>query len=88
MIGSWLASPVVCVAVAGGPLAGIEVWSAGDLADRVAVAAGGALVWAFAACTLKRRTPYSKVTASVPDFTSCVFIDLAPVRSMKPVTAS
>jgi hypothetical protein len=78
---------VVCVAVAGGPLFGIEVWSAGVFAGRVAVVPGEVAVWALAACTSKRRTPDSSVAASVPDFTIPVFIDifidLAPVRSMK-----
>ena len=91
MVGSRLASPVVCVVVAGGPLLGIEVWPDGVFAGRVAVASGAALVWAFAACMSKSRTPDSKVAASVPNFIIVIFIDLfidlAPVRSMKTATA-
>jgi hypothetical protein len=46
MVGSWLASPVVRVVVAGGPVLGTEVYSGVVFAGRVAVAPGGWLVWA------------------------------------------
>jgi hypothetical protein len=63
MTGSRLASPVVCVVVAGAPLLGIEVWSGSVFAGRVAVAPGEALVWAFDTCTSKSRTPDSSAAA-------------------------
>jgi hypothetical protein len=80
MVGSWLASPVVWVAVAGGRALGVEAWSGATFAGRVAVVLGGELLWAFAACTFERKTPDSRTTASVM---SLMIIDLAPVRSMR-----
>jgi hypothetical protein len=88
IMGSRLASPVVWVVVAGGLLFGIEVWSGGVVAGRVAVALGGEFVWALPTCTLKTRTLDSNKAASVQSlsikgFCDLGFIDLAPVRSMK-----
>jgi hypothetical protein len=88
IIGSRLASPVVWVVVAGGLLFGIEVWSGGVVAGRVAVALGGVLVCELATWTLKSRTPDNNNAESVQSlgirgFRDLGFIDLAPVRSMK-----
>ena len=69
MVGSRLASPVVCVVVAGGLLLEIDVRSGGVFAGRVAVAPGAVLVWAFANGASKSRTPDSRLAASVPNFT-------------------
>jgi hypothetical protein len=85
IIGSRLASPMVWVVVAGGAFFGIEVWSGGVLAGRVAVALGGEFICALAASTLKRKTLDSSDTASVQGLSALGFgfIDLAAVRSMK-----
>src|SRR5690242_727589 len=61
--GSRLASPVVLFVVAGVASLGIDVWPEGVVAGRVAVAAGGEEVWAFAG-TLKRKALDSSDTAS------------------------
>jgi len=76
--GSRGASPVVWVVEAGGALFGTELCSWGCVAGRVAVADGGELDCAFAASTLKRKTPASSDTASV---VVVAFIGLAPLRS-------
>jgi hypothetical protein len=65
MVGSRGVSPVVWVVVAGGALFGTELCSWGCVAGRVAVADGGELDCAFAASSLKRKTPASSDTASV-----------------------
>jgi hypothetical protein len=75
-IGSRLASPVVCVVVAGGALLGIELWFAGSLAGRVAVAGGG-FACALAACAFKRRAPDNSDNASAVELG---FIDPPPVQ--------
>jgi hypothetical protein len=88
--GSWFASPVVWVVLAGGLALGIDVCSGGALAGRVAVVLGGELFWAWAGDRPKRKPLDSSDTGSVIRcgvldliFIDHVFIDLAPVRSMK-----
>ena len=76
---------MVWVVEAGGALFGTELCSWGCVAGRVAVADGGELDCAFAASTLKRKTPASSDTASV---VVVAFIGLAPLRSMKTVCAT
>jgi hypothetical protein len=69
IVGSWLLSPVVCVVVAGGLVFGTEVCAGGVVAGRVAVVAGGGLVWAGTSATFQTRTLATKA-ASVVTFVS------------------
>ena len=59
--------------MAGGASLGIEVWSAGAFSGRVAVAAGGGLVWAFTQCTSRTVTLDSKNATSVSGFDALGF---------------
>jgi hypothetical protein len=80
--GSWPASPVVCMVLAGGALLGSDFCSGGTEAGRVAVALGGVPVWACDGDEPKRMTLDSSDAASVMGakfslaFIEPVFIDL------------
>jgi hypothetical protein len=66
--------------VAGGLALGMEVYSLGAVAGRVAMVLGGELVWAPAGCMFKRKALDSKDAASVLRLSALgfMFINLLP----------
>jgi hypothetical protein len=85
MVGSRLASPVVWVVVLGGLAFGKEDCPGGVLAGRVAVAAGGDVACAVAACVCNKNALDRSKAASAVELD---FIDLTPVESIKTVGAN
>ena len=85
MVGSGLASPVVWLVVAGGLEFGKDDCPGGVLAGRVAVAAGGDVVCALAACVCNENALDSSNAASAVGLD---FIGLSPVGSIKTTGAN
>jgi hypothetical protein len=81
MVGSRGASPVVWFVVAGGPSLGRDDCPGGVVAGCVAVAGGGDVDWAVAACANNKRALDSRDAASAVEFD---FIYLTPVGYLAP----